>query len=272
MTVLYRRTRAEMPAIAGEVDAAIEEGVRFAFLAAPAAVERDDEGRVTGLRAQRLRLAEPDASGRRRSEPAGEAAMRLPATAIVVAVSQVPDWSDLEGLVAADGVDADERVLSGGDARGPGIAGFAIAQGRQAAHTLHARLRGLPPPRERDAHAPSPTVKPDFYPSLARTEVPSTPPAERLSMPDVEVESTIDAAAFVAETSRCFSCGQCFGCEHCFTYCNPGGFSRLDEPAPGAYFALSLDRCEACRKCVEVCPCGFLSVEPAGIPPGAVAP
>jgi Pyruvate/2-oxoacid:ferredoxin oxidoreductase delta subunit len=72
------------------------------------------------------------------------------------------------------------------------------------------------------------------------------------------VQGTIDVAGFVDEASRCLSCGSCFGCAQCAMYCNPGGFSRLDEVAPGAYFALDLGLCEGCGKCLEVCPCGFL--------------
>jgi Fe-S-cluster-containing hydrogenase component 2 len=42
-------------------------------------------------------------------------------------------------------------------------------------------------------------------------------------------------------------------------YCTAGAFSRLDPVAPGSYFALRLDRCDGCGKCIELCPCGFLS-------------
>jgi Fe-S-cluster-containing hydrogenase component 2 len=44
-------------------------------------------------------------------------------------------------------------------------------------------------------------------------------------------------------------------------FCTVGGFIRLDEVRPGFYYALSLDECEQCGKCVEVCPCGFLQVD-----------
>jgi Pyruvate/2-oxoacid:ferredoxin oxidoreductase delta subunit len=92
--------------------------------------------------------------------------------------------------------------------------------------------------------------------------VPEICVAERLAAPETEVRGTIGEAQFLEEVERCFSCGLCFGCEQCFMYCNGGGFLRLDEPAPGSYFALKLDGCEGCRKCVELCPCGFLSAQP----------
>jgi formate hydrogenlyase subunit 6/NADH:ubiquinone oxidoreductase subunit I len=81
----------------------------------------------------------------------------------------------------------------------------------------------------------------------------------RLAEPDTEVVATIDREAFFAEVSRCFSCGLCFGCQHCWTYCNGSGFTKIAEPRPGAYYALALDRCEACGKCVDLCPSGYLS-------------
>ena len=62
------------------------------------------------------------------------------------------------------------------------------------------------------------------------------------------------------ETTRCFSCGLCFGCEQCAMFCTSGCFTRLEQPAPGLYFSLSLDACKECGKCIEVCPCGFLEV------------
>ena len=43
-------------------------------------------------------------------------------------------------------------------------------------------------------------------------------------------------------------------------YCTSGCYTRLSEVGPGAYFSLVLDACQACGKCIEVCPCGFLEV------------
>ena len=41
-------------------------------------------------------------------------------------------------------------------------------------------------------------------------------------------------------------------------YCNRDGFSQIDQTSPGHYFAMSLDACEGCGKCIEICPCGYL--------------
>jgi formate dehydrogenase major subunit len=270
VTLMYRRSAAEMPAIRSEVEGALEEGVEILYLAAPLRIERADGG-VRAVVAQRMQLGEPDASGRRRCVPVEDSEFEVLADSVITAVSQEPDWSqfaelDLDGAPgrAKDGGLLGEALWAGGDVLGAGIAGLAIANGRKAAEAVHAHLRGLPPPAPVAAAAviSAATGKADYYAPKERAALPSLAVDARLAQPEAEVDQTLGEAAFLEEVMRCFSCGQCFGCEHCFTYCNAGGFTRLEEPQRGAYFALSLDSCEACRKCIEVCPCGFLSAIP----------
>ena len=91
---------------------------------------------------------------------------------------------------------------------------------------------------------------------------------ERIRGTDLEVHETISEAAFLREAGRCFSCGQCHGCQYCLMYCNVGSFTRLERGWPGAYFALSLERCMGCGKCIELCPTGFLSASRERLLPG----
>jgi NADPH-dependent glutamate synthase beta subunit-like oxidoreductase/Pyruvate/2-oxoacid:ferredoxin oxidoreductase delta subunit len=266
VTLLYRRTRAEMPAIASEVEDATREGVRIEYLAAPIEIVRDSSV-VRAVRVQTMALGEPDASGRRRPVPVAGAVQEIAADAVVVAVSQEPDWEGLDGVeregarcASRSGAWIGEDVLAGGDVVGLGIASLAIAQGRLAAEAAHARLRGL---ADTDT-APSEPISSarlrlDYYPGVAPTEPPRRPSDKWLASPDEEITGTISEQDFLNEVGRCLSCGLCFGCQHCMMYCNPCGFTRIAEPRPGAYFALALDRCEGCGKCIEVCPCGFLS-------------
>ena len=275
VTVLYRRTRDEMPAIASEVDDALAEGVRFEFLSAPLAIKRSD-GRVDKVVAQAMSLAEPDASGRRRPVPVAGSEHEIAASAIIAAVSQEPDWDGLGGLQA--GVHAvstktygqlADKIWSGGDALGLGIAGFAIAQGRQAAEAVHARLRAITPPdAPQKPRVSAAALKPDYQSDKQRATLPHRPVEERLAQPELEVQETLAEQAFLDEVSRCYSCGLCFGCEQCFMYCNAGAYTKLKQVRPGAYFALNLDACEKCGKCIEICPCGFLQVD-ASAAPGA---
>ncbi|OFZ97368.1 MAG: hypothetical protein A2Z64_11290 [Betaproteobacteria bacterium RIFCSPLOWO2_02_67_12] len=271
VTLLYRRTRQEMPAIAAEVEDALAEGVTLTFLAAPVRVDRMGT-EVSSIVVQQMLLGEPDASGRRRPVPVVGSEYQLPASALIAAVSQEPDWEGLEELApganwiqSAQHGRIDDALWAGGDALGLGIAGLAIANGCRAAEALHAQLRKREQPvsRARAAIAGN-AIKSNFYSDLPRAVAPEVSVSDRLAAPGVEVRGTISEAQFLKEVERCFSCGLCFGCEQCFMYCNGGGFSRLEEPMPGTYFALKHDACEGCRKCIELCPCGYLSAEPMG--------
>jgi len=267
VTILYRRTRQEMPAIADEIEDGIREGIALELLAAPVRVERDKGGRVRALVARRMRLGEPDASGRRSPVPIEDSDFEIEADSVIPAISQMPEWEGLEAIrpedpwlrVGDDGLLGDS-VWAGGDVLGLGIVTLAIAQARHAAETVHADLRGLPrpdaAPREVVGQGP---VKLDFYHPAPPVEPSRRPVEEWLSWPDDEIEGTISEAQMLEEAARCLSCGQCFGCEQCWMYCPPVGYTRLEEVRPGAYFVLSLDACEGCGKCIEVCPCGFLS-------------
>ncbi len=267
VTVLYRRTRNEMPAIESEIDDAMVEDVQFEFLVAPIRIERQDDV-IQSVTIQRMELGRPDESGRRSPQPIEGSQAALPFDSVVVAISQEPDWLHLEEfngnggrLETTDSGRVKRDVWAGGDTLGSGIAGLAIAQGRKAAIDVHSRLRGLPRSKQDARPAiPADRVAPDYYDRKDPVPAPRRAVETWLSEPDREIHETISEQAFLQETSRCLSCGRCFGCEHCWTYCNPGAFTRLEEVQPGAYFSISLEMCEGCRKCVEVCPCGFLSV------------
>lgn len=266
VTLLYRRTREEMPAIDAEVEDAMEEGARMEFLAAPVEIRREN-GAVRAVVVRRMVLGDPDASGRRSPVSVPGSEFELPATSVIAAVSQEPDWDGLLELkpdttwvqTSPDG-ECRDTVWAGGDSRGLGVAGMAIRQGREAAEAAHARLSGVPitPAPERFLIS-SERVKPDFFAEVRRVVPPRLPAGEWLTAPEAEIQGTITEQEFLEEVSRCFSCGLCYGCEQCFMYCNADGVVRLQHPRPGNYFQLQLDHCQACGKCVDLCPCGFLS-------------
>jgi len=155
VTVLYRRTRAEMPAEGEELADLLEEGNLLKELVSPKRVIRKD-GRVVGLECLRNRLGEPEADSRREPLPIEESEFQIKADSIIVAVGQRPDVSFLDGSV----VSLDERgpipvdpetgltdardVYAGGDAaRGPAIIIDACADGRRAAKAICRRF-GIP--------------------------------------------------------------------------------------------------------------------------------
>ncbi|HHQ48714.1 MAG TPA: FAD-dependent oxidoreductase, partial [Acidobacteria bacterium] len=135
VTILYRRTRAEMPAIEREIEEALEENVALEFLAAPIKINRDADGKVTGMVVQRMELGEPDESGRRRPVPIEGETFEIACDTVIMAVSQQPDWESLGTALPVEGswLETDEwgrtsveGVWSGGDVRGLGLATISI--------------------------------------------------------------------------------------------------------------------------------------------------
>jgi NADPH-dependent glutamate synthase beta subunit-like oxidoreductase/Pyruvate/2-oxoacid:ferredoxin oxidoreductase delta subunit len=267
VTLVYRRTRIEMPAIAGEVDDALEEGVELELLTAPVEVVRTN-GNVTGLIAQRMRLGEPAMDGRRQPEPVPDSHFELAADTVIAAVSQQPDWTALDGVEHQGGwIDTsdlgriDQAMWAGGDVGGLDIAGSAITHGRRAAEQVHAKLRGIELP-ESDLSAPieANRVNFDFKESRPPVQPSRMPVAEVLRNATAEPTATITEEEFLTEIGRCFSCGLCMGCQQCWMYCTAMSFTEVLNPQPGGYYTLSLDACEECGKCIEVCPCGYLEL------------
>ena len=272
VTLVYRRTESEMPAARGEILDARAEGVEFRFLSAPARIVRDN-GSIRHVDIQGMRLGEPDDDGRRRPVPVPGQIESLPADTVIVAVSQAPAWLDLDAalragnwLEAADDGKIEAGLFTGGDDLGPGIASRAVGQGRHAAESAHAELRGLPAGGRIPTHPPLPadSVKTDYYAERNRSSLPRRPADEWLSSPDAEIDLTLGYEQASEEAARCMSCGLCFDCQQCFMYCNAAGFTRVAETRPGRYFVLALDACEGCGKCIEVCPCGYLGPRDAG--------
>ena len=100
-----------------------------------------------------MRLGEPGADGRRRPEAIDGQVEYLAADSIIVAISQEPGWRTADSVLQegswlhpADDGRLQGRLFAGGDDLGPGIASRAIGQGRHAAESAHAELRGLPAP------------------------------------------------------------------------------------------------------------------------------
>ena len=259
VTVLYRRTLQEMPAIEAEIKEAVDEGVEFMDLATPVEVLRTQSGELRGLVVQRMRPGALEGDGRHVPEPIPGRTFELPATSVIVAVSQEADLRGLEDIAphpgASNGVEsAENRVSFGGDVLHLGIASAAIAEGKRAA------LQACNPVELADpADHRKPLVKSERSALSDRVEDQETDPGLRLHNPGLEVRATISDAEFLKEVERCLSCGWCLGCYHCWMYCNAGSFTPVEDPSPGNYFVFDSDICEGCGKCIELCPCDFLS-------------
>ena len=151
VTILYRRTEAEMPAYPHEIEEAREEGVRFRFLAAPIAFR--GTWYLTEVQCQTMELGDPDDSGRRRPVPVEGATFTLPADTAVKAIGQQPrdelaDWIDGLELehgtvqVDGDGRTGNRKFFCGGDAINGGASVVeAVRDGKRAAEAIDTELR-----------------------------------------------------------------------------------------------------------------------------------
>ena len=217
VTIIYRRTRAEMPASLEEVDGAIEEGVSIHFLAAPSKISREN-GEVR-LECIRMQLGESDASGRRRPEPIKDSEFTMEFNTVIAAIGQRPDIPTKFALQTKRGdtleVDSNtlitsrEGVFAGGDVvSGPAVAVEAIEAGRKAAESIDKYLSGdgiideilvnaeeLNPYLGRD----------DNFAYSSRAQMPSLPVEQRLSGFPVRALGFGKETA-IAEAERCLKC------------------------------------------------------------------
>ena len=231
VTVVYRRTRREMPAAEEESEGLLAEGVILEELASPTRIILKG-GRVAALECIRNELGEPGPDGRRRPVPIEGSEFEIEIDSIIVAIGQRPDVSFLDGsavslrrndTIAVDpqtGLTGRDRVYAGGDAvRGPATIIEACADGRRAAEAI---CRQLGVPFER------PTVR---LPALSTEEIvqvkrvrarkvaqhkPGMLPPEQRGIFDL-VEATLTEEAALAEATRCLQCSTL--CDKCVEVC-----------------------------------------------------
>ena len=157
ITVLYRRTEAEMPALPDEIQEAREEGVRFQFLAAPEAIELKDNGDVLKLVCAEMELGPPDESGRRAPLKKAGAEFTMEAHSVIVAIGEIPFFPALrtigdregrplqvdESLCVSDKVLQNAMLYAGGDViEIPHTVVHAVASGKKAAIAMDCHRRG----------------------------------------------------------------------------------------------------------------------------------
>jgi NADPH-dependent glutamate synthase beta subunit-like oxidoreductase len=297
-TILYRRTRAEMPAIAQEIDEAEREGVRFVFLAAPAAFAFDGE-RLRALECIRMRLGSPDASGRRRPIATDER-FTLPADTVLTAIGEAVDLEGLpvtgtDSAIPTDawGQTARAGVFAGGDlAEQPRSVADALGAGKRAAIGIDRflRARSGEPVGERAADAlrlgprgnlsitawrgddpvarvaplgdvvPYEDLNPAHFEHVTRYEDRALRVAEALGG-FAEVNAGLDRHAGLAEATRCFNCGVCNQCELCLIFCPDVAIARRN----GHGFTVDLEYCKGCGVCVAECPRGAMVLTREGL-------
>lgn len=219
ITIFYRRTRSEMPAIPEEVEAALEEGVRIEFLVTPTRVV-SEHGKLKGIEFVRTKLGEPDASGRKRPIQIEGSEFVVELDSLLPAVSQdteVPSGFAVE-VTRGNAVIADketlmttrEGVFACGDAVTlPTDVTTAMAEARNAAELIHKYLRGEKLEREHKLIEPSIRVEPievdEEITETLRPEIPRISPEQRKNNFN-EVELGYIKEVAMKEAGRCLRC------------------------------------------------------------------
>jgi len=276
-TIIYRRTKAEMPAEPVEVDDAEDEGVDFEFLVAPTGIVVQG-GELKGLRCIRMELGESDESGRRRPKPIEGSEHVIPADAIIKAIGQ-----DIEkGIISEEKIDQTKwgtvkiqmpiymtnrsKVFAGGDlVKGPSLVVDAVYMGRKASEAIVCMLHNEAFPNIMDIVSTRRKVEGSLFENVERVEriEPEMRPARtrRTNFREVDLGFTKEQAE--AEAARCMSCG-CQDVNECKLklYMNdyqadPRRFmgDTHDYPVDNshAHILREPNKCVKCGRCVEVC-------------------
>jgi homotetrameric NADPH-dependent glutamate synthase len=223
VTVLYRRSRNEMPANDIEIEEAENEGVIFHYLAAPTKL-MGENGRLTQLEYIEMELGEPDESGRRRPVPKPGTETVIPVDNVIAAIGQFPVTDFIKeagvGVSRRNTIEVTDRrtgettqagVFAGGDAvTGASIAVEAIGASRRAARSIDQYLRGEKVEvADEVIGADSELLDPEELMGVAETSRVKMPELtvdeRRLGFKEVELGLTEEMAQ--AEAERCLRCG-----------------------------------------------------------------
>jgi len=286
VTVAYRRTRAEMPAIQDEIHEAEQEGVRFEFLVQPVRVSLFKNKKIR-VKFQRMRLRGKDRSNRPKAIPVQGAYLTLEADGLIKAVGEGVDLSWIpEAVSQNDLIDVNSslatsrpKIFAGGDAIDqPRTIVTAIGAGKRAAIAMDLHLKGHHPedifskirvgnksalsmeaylsgrnggnwsePKEVISY---PQLRTLYFEHSKRVETGKLGKNKALKdFSEVNLGFTSDEAKISA--LRCFSCGTCNYCYNCYFFC-PEGVVSLD-PQHGIR-TVDLEHCKGCGTCAKVCP------------------
>jgi 2-oxoacid:acceptor oxidoreductase delta subunit (pyruvate/2-ketoisovalerate family) len=282
--VLYRRSQDEMPAFPAEIEEALEEGIEIEFLTQPVQIIREN-GRVAGLECVRMRLGDPDASGRRRPVPEEGSNFTIDAEGILVAIGEVADMSlipteiemDWDALTLGDVSGCESRgIFFGGDLVSPTrTVAHAIGSGKKGAICIDAFLTKKNPSQilemtkigdtggvsmrkylDTDYRALSRHVvsfdelNPAYFHSMKRIDRASVSVSARIR--DFrEVNRGLSRRQARYEAERCFNCGTCNECENCYVFCPD---VSILKNARRLKHAINYDQCKGCGICFTECP------------------
>jgi 2-oxoacid:acceptor oxidoreductase delta subunit (pyruvate/2-ketoisovalerate family) len=289
-TILYRRSKEEMPAFEEEIVEALEEGVKIRYLVNPIRVQRKES--LKRLECLRMKLGEKDEGGRRKPVPVPNSNFFTEADTVIVAAGEEIETSFLpkgvgkrEGIVLTqmDGRTDVEGIFAGGDlASIQRTVAYAIGSGKKAAMAIDCYVKGNdseeairqiligegpslsifrylhPGERPRNPHVVTfEELNMDYFEPAKKQRESKRLPKDRIKE-FAEVTSGLTENAGVREAERCFSCGTCNECENCYIFCPDASILMKGEKISQQ---VDYDFCKGCGICFVECPRRAISLE-----------
>ena len=289
-TILYRRSKEEMPAFVEEMAEALEEGVKIRYLVNPIRIQQKDS--LHRLECLRMELGEKDESGRRRPVPIANSNFFLEVDNVIIATGEEIEFSFLpKGMAEREGIVLTQRdgstgirgIFAGGDlTSNQRTMAHAIGSGKKAAMAIDCYLEGKdseeairriligegpsisifrylhPEERPMNPHVVTfEELNRDYFePSKRRRE--SKGLVKKRIKGFGEVISTFTEDIALEEAERCFSCGTCNECENCYVFCPDASIIKTEE---NFSHQMDYDFCKGCGICFAECPRGAISLK-----------
>ena len=287
-TILYRRSKEEMPAFEDEIAEAIEEGVKIRHLVNPIRIQQKDS--LKRLECLRMELGEKDETGRRKPVPVPNSNFFIEADSVAIAAGEEIEVSFLpkgaerkEGIVLTrkDGSTGIKGIFAGGDlTSNQRTVAHAIGSGKKAALAIDCYLKGKdseetirqiligegpslstfrylhPEERKMNPHVVAfEELNVDYFEPSKRQKESKGLVKKRIRGFE-EVTSTLTEEFAIKEAERCFSCGTCNECENCYVFCPDTSVIKTGEMFS---HQVDYDFCKGCGICLSECPRGAIS-------------
>jgi len=289
-TILYRRSKEEMPAFQDEIVEAMEEGGKIRYLVDPIRIQQKDGKKL--LECLRMELEGKDESGRKKPVPIPHSNFFIEADTVIVAAGEEIEVSFLpKGMEKKDGIILTQRdgstgiegIFAGGDlTSNQRTVAHAIGSGKRAALAIDCYLQGTdteeaireiligegpslsiskhlhPGERLMNSHVVTfEELNTDYFQISKRNEEPRDLAKKRIKGFG-EVTSTLAEPTALEEAERCFSCGTCNGCENCYVFCPDASIMKTEEILS---HEVDYDFCKGCGICSSECPRGAISLK-----------
>ena len=289
-TILYRRSKEEMPAFEDEIVEAVEEGVKIRYLVNPIRIQQRDN--MKRLECLRMELGEKDESGRRRPVAVPHSNFFIEPDTVIIAAGEEIEVSFLpKGIEKRDGVVLTQRggstgltgIFAGGDLTSTQrTVAHAIGSGKKAALAIDCYLQDKdaeeairqiligegpslsifrhlhPGERPMNSHVVAfEELNTDYF-EASKKHREQRELAKKRNKGFGEVTSTFAESIALGEAERCFSCGTCNGCENCYVFCPDASIMKTEEILS---HQVDYDFCKGCGICFSECPRGAISLK-----------